>query len=343
MTTARTRPPDGNGRRQQGLRRRPDAGRRPPEPEPEPGSEPEPADLDAGDALPRLLKGVGAVVAPTTVITGLLLYFGQLHAYAFFWHFGVNFTVLDLTPTDYLVRSADGLFVPIALVAGALLVAVWAQRLVVHRLAAATSFRILHVVAPLAAAVGVLLVGLAVVLIVAGADFRRRFEPETGGIALAVGVLLLVYAVRLARREWNCRQPRDAHRLPGTGLAEWAAAFVLVTVGLFWAVNGYATQVGYGRALQLRDELPAWPVAVLFSERSLSLAAEGVTEVRCEDVDAAYRFRYDGLKLVQQAGGHYLLLPEQWTPAEGSAVLIPRSDSVRLEFALPGVPRAPVC
>lgn len=322
------------------VRTRAPTSRRPPRAED--AAEVEPADLGAGEALPRLLKGVGAVVAPTTVVTALLFYFGQLHAYAFFWHFGVNFTVLDLTPTDYLVRSADGLFVPVAVAAAGALAGTWAHRLVVHRLRAATSLRILHVVAPVAGALGVVLVGLAFVLVLAEGP-RRGLPAETGGLSLATGVLLLVYAVRLARGEWARRRPLDAGRVPGTGLAEWAAAFVLVTVGLFWAVNSYATGVGTGRALDLREQLAGWPEAVVFSERSLSLGVDGVTEVRCEDPESAYRFRYDGLKLVQQAGGHYLLLPATWTPASGSAVLLPRADGVRLEFALAGSSRPPGC
>jgi hypothetical protein len=71
---------------------------------------------------------------------------------------------------------------------------------------------------------------------------------------------------------------------------------------------------------------------VIYSERSLSLAAPGVREVRCRDPQAAYRFRYDGLKLVPQSGDQYLLLPEAWTPTNGVAILMPRSDTVRLEF-----------
>jgi len=286
---------------------------------------------------------VGALAAPTTVVTALLFYFGQLHAYAFFWHFGVNFTVLDLTPADYLVRSADGLFVPIAIAAAAALAGLWGHRLLVHRLAAGASSRIVHVLAPGAGAVGALLVGLAFVLVLADGP-RGAFPAETGGLALAIGVLLLVYAVRLARSQERRRRPSsDGRRVPGTGLAEWAAAFVLVTVGLFWAVNSYAIGVGKGRALDLRAALPSWPDTVVYSERSLSLAVDGVTEVECSDPEAAYRFRYDGLKLVQQAGGHYLLLPATWTPASGSAVLLPRSGSVRLEFSLAGTSRPPVC
>ena len=337
MTAARTRPA-GNGRPSRPPQRR----REPPREEADAAATAEPADLGAGQAFPRVLQAVGAFVAPTTAVTALLIYFGQLHAYAFYWHFGVNYTVLDFTTTDYLVRSADGLFVPIAVAAAVVLVGLWLNRFVLHRLRDTTSQRIVHVVAPVAGAVGLLLAGLAFVLVMA-AGLRRELPPETGGVALVVGVLLLVYSVRLARKEWNARRPPGARRVAGTGLAEWAAAFVLITVGLFWAVNSYATGVGTGRALQLRNELPSWPETVVFSERSLSLAVDGVTEVECSGEEAAYRFRYDGLKLVQEAGGHYLLLPSTWTRSSGTAVLLPRDSSVRLEFGLAGATRPTGC
>ena len=50
------------------------------------------------------------------------------------------------------------------------------------------------------------------------------------------------------------------------------------------------------------------------------------------DPQAAYRFRYDGLRLILQAGDQYLFLPQAWTRAGGVAILMPRNDSLRLEF-----------
>jgi hypothetical protein len=54
--------------------------------------------------------------------------------------------------------------------------------------------------------------------------------------------------------------------------------------------------------------------------------------LHCQDSDAAYRYRYDGLRLVRQAGNQYLLVAATWTRATGTAVLIPRGGGVRLEF-----------
>jgi hypothetical protein len=115
-------------------------------------------------------------------------------------------------------------------------------------------------------------------------------------------------------------------------VVEWAGIFLLVGLSLFWAANDYSTAVGTSRARQFVAELPSYPSTVVYSERSLNLQAPGVREVRCKDPEAAYRFRYDGLKLVLQSGNQYLFLPTAWTPADGVAILMPRSDSLRLEF-----------
>jgi len=339
MTTLRARPRVPDERPQGWARPGLDRRRRRQE---EPAGTPH-QDLGASEALPKLLTTAGAVIAPTTAVTALLLYFGRQHANAFFGYFGVNFTALDLTPTDFLVRSADGLFIPIAVAAAALLLALWAHTLVLYRLTTTTARRILRFVAPAAGLLGAGFVGFAAVLAVTHGGLRDAVPPESGGLALAIGVVLLLYAVRLARELWNRRLPSGVPRIGGTGLAEWATAFVLVTVGLFWAVTSYAAGVGRGRAMQLRDVLPAWPDAVVFSEQRLNLDVTGVAEVACDADDAAYRFRYDGLKLVQQAGDHYLLLPATWTPALGAAVLLPRTDAVRLEFVLAGQNRPAGC
>ncbi|MEX5721479.1 hypothetical protein [Geodermatophilus maliterrae] len=285
------------------------------------------------------------MIAPTTAVTALLLYFGRQHAAAFFGYFGVNFTVLDLTPTDFLVRSADGLFVPIAIAALCALVGLWAHRLVVYRLPGDDRRSILRVVAPAAATTGAVLVAVAVATVLTGTRPVRQV-PEAGGLSLSIGVLLLVYGVHLARSVWTRDEDATTAQAPGIGVAEWGAVFVLVTVGLFWAVTSYAGGVGQGRALDLLERMAGWPDAVVFSERSLSLDVPGVVEVPCAvagESEVAYRFRYDGLKLVQQAGDHYLLLPAEWTPRSGAAVLLPRTDDVRLEFALAGTERQPVC
>jgi hypothetical protein len=279
--------------------------------------------------LPRVLKVLGTVVAPTTLLTALLFYFGLVEVDNLYRRLGVSATVLDLTLQDYLVQSADGLFVPAAIGAGAVLVAVWAHHALDGRLSDERGEAAVRAVTPAVAVTGLALLCVAVAGIRRPAVFTA--VAELPGLCLVTGALALAFAARMLRR----RQAPAA-----VLLVEWVALFAVVSIGLFWAVGNYAAGVGRARADQVVAELPGTADAVVFSAKSLALDLPVTT---CADAEGAYRFRYTGLKLVLRVGEQYLLLPADWTPETGRAVLLPRSADVRLEFAAPGAPRNPTC
>ncbi|MDT7594639.1 MAG: hypothetical protein QOJ06_185 [Pseudonocardiales bacterium] len=288
--------------------------------------------------LQQVLKIAGSVVAPTTLLTALMVYFGRLEAAAFFWYLGVQVTVLDLTVQDYLNNSVDGLLTPLIVAAAAALLVLWFHQLVLAALPARARWITLRALMPAAAIAGLSLVCLAIPVFPA--------FPEGRGLSLALGVLLLTYAARLLRLFIAERRPEQVsrHARPAVAVAEWGAVFILVSVGLFWAVGSYAIGVGLGRAQQFEATLSSRLDVVVYSEKRLSLEAPGVREVTCRYADSAYQFRYDGLKIVPlQSGNQYLLLPAGWTHANGAAILIPRSDKVRLEFSQPGQVRTSTC
>jgi hypothetical protein len=154
------------------------------------------------------------------------------------------------------------------------------------------------------------------------------------GLSLTAAVLLLTAV---------SRPPGHARGLGATVVAEWVAIFLLVSTGLYWAVTDYSAAVGTERADQLITALPSLPDAVVYSEKSLNLSLPGVHQRRCHDSDGAYAYRYDGLKLVLQSGGQLFLLPTQWNADTGSAVVLPRTDALRLEFTSPGRATAGTC
>lgn len=301
-------------------------------------------------ALPRVLKLVGSVVAPTTLLTALMYYFGWLEAAAFFWYLGAQITVLDLTAQDYLSNSVDGLIPPLVAIAGTALLVLWVQQLLRTAVPAETRWKGLRALMPAAAAAGVVLVGLALADIVMGPVFPASFS-EGRGLSLTIGVLLLTYAVRLFRLLLTERQlrterqpPQVLQRMPGiVAVAEWGAVFILVSVGLFWAVGSYAISLGMSRGHELETLLSSQPEVVVYSEKRLNLQAPSVRETPCQASEAAYRFRYDGLKVVRQSGNQYLLLPAGWTHLNGVAILLPRSESMRLEFSRAGLVRDVTC
>ena len=308
---------------------------------PEPAPVPVDEDIGAGEAAPRLLKVFGGIVAPTSLLTGLLFYFGRSRSAGYYRYFRVNFTVLDLTTNDYLLAGIDGLFVPISVASLLALVCLWLNRLLLTRLPGDARRRAVRILVPVAAVAGAVLMTLAFLDLLTEGEVFGANSPA-GGLCLAVGVLLLAYAVRLIRLSLPRPAPVRGRRSQATGLAEWGAAFLLVSIGLFWAADGYAFGVGTGGAIQLHRALPVVPEAVIYSAQSLSLDVPEVTETRCADPDAAYRFRYTGLRLVRQAGNQYVLLPANWSRESGTTVLIARSATIRLEFRPAGQP-SPAC
>lgn len=277
--------------------------------------------------LSRLGKLAAEIVAPTTLLTAVLFYFGWSHAFWFFDYFGVNSTVLGLTTQDFLMRAVDGLFVPITVAAVAGLAVVWGPAMLPARLRDRVRERIAPVVPRIASAVGLLLVVNGLSRIVWLTPFNQTLAVAP--LCLGSGVVLLLYAARRRRLQ---AAPNAA--APGHWIAwiEWSAVFALVGLSMFWAANDYAAAVGTARAKELVQAIASHPKVVIYSARSLNLDQDGVRETHCPDAEAAYGFRYDGLFLVLQAGDQYVLLPDRWTPERGRAIVLPRTDFLRLEF-----------
>ncbi|MGH1564022.1 hypothetical protein [Mumia sp. DW29H23] len=279
-------------------------------------------DADEGSAtldVSRLTRILAGVVAPATVLTGLLFFFGWSRATALFGVFGLNPTVLGLSTTDYLVGAQDGLFLPLAVVALLALVGSWCVTVLpgpFRRLLAQPWLP------PLTVVVGVLLVAEGV-LGLFGASVLDGVAVAP--LCLIAGVLLLAAVVR-AKAPHRTVAERRARAV------ELVAVFVVVALGLFWAVADYSSAVGRQRADEIVDGLGTSSSAVLYSAQSLGIPADEVDVTVCTSADPAYRIRYAGLFLLLQAGDQYVFLPQSWTYDAGSAYVVPRSDAVRLDF-----------
>jgi hypothetical protein len=284
----------------------------------------------AASRASQLAKILGGVVAPSTMLTALLYYFGWSHAYWFFNYFGVDSSLLGFTPVDYFMRSVGALFVPMTVAASAALVALWGHSALRAQISTGSRPRALRILLPVTAIAGLALAagGFLSVFVTTVLSHHLAAAP----LSLAFGVVLLEYTVRLRRLLAADRQNTGPGKAPEwTAVGEWALVFALVGLSLFWAATDYSAGVGRSRAIDFVTRLGSYPNVVVYSAQSLSLHALGVREIRCQDPQAAYRFRYDGLKLVLQSGGQYLFLPADWT-SDRVAIVIPRTDSVRLEF-----------
>jgi hypothetical protein len=296
-----------------------------------------------GLTLSQMAKALAQVVAPTSLLTALLYYFGWAHVYYFFNYFGVNSTVLGFGTVDYLMRSVDALFVPIAVAATLALLVLWLHPAVSSRLRRGRgSWLPWH-----RGTIGTI-GGLALAVVGAYVTFTGRVLPSQyaawAPLSFGLGVFLLACMSHGRSRSRSRGGDAQGPAASWAGPLEWVIAFALVGVSLFAAATDYAAQVGQSRARHYASLLSTQPNVVVYSERSLSLSAPGVSQVRCREPRTAYGYRYDGLTLMLAAGGKYLLLPRRWSPAQGVAVLVDQSDSLRLEFRpSSGVGQPEVC
>lgn len=298
----------------------------------------EPEEESSLQGLRPVVRMLGAVVAPTTLVSALLYWFGFSHATRLYGYFGIDSAQLGLGTRDYLIRSLDALFVPMTVMACAGLAALWGHSLLRARLAAGTRPATLRVITRVVALTGLVpaLVGLWNTVT---PTFMYSYVAAAP-LSLALGVALLVYALRLRRLAPSAPRPAPSDLLP---ILEWTVVFVITGLSLFWAATDYSAAVALTRARQIVRELPTYPPVVVYSAKSLSLDVPGVTATHCRDPQAAYQVRYDGFRLLPESGTQYVLLPARWNAATGVAVLLPRNDTIRLEYATRISGKPPAC
>ncbi|MFC9995541.1 hypothetical protein [Nocardia sp. NPDC127526] len=288
--------------------------------------------------LSQVAQLIAQFVAPATLLAGLLYYWGYFHARGFCAHIGVDSASLGFNTTDYVMRSADGLFIPVATVATIALALTWGRVALPRRYREEQPPKWL--VLGCAAVGGVLLLnGLSQL------QFETVFNRGLGVAPLCVisGLLLLWTAVRARRRQLSAGSP---DRPPTTTPLEWTLVVTLIAGSFFWGATAYSLAVGKGRAIIFENSIPAAPGLTLYSEKELELNSAGVRRTTCVDPNSAYRYRYDGLVLAMSTSHAYVIVPRGWTSAQGTAMVLPRTGpgAVRLEFSRydPETPPPPV-
>ncbi|WP_181780606.1 hypothetical protein [Pseudonocardia pini] len=290
--------------------------------------DPEGGSATALGGLERAVQLVSAVVAPVTLVTALLFWFGWTRTNAVFREFGIEASVLGLSVQDYLVRSVEGLYVPVGIALLLTVVGLGVHGAVGRLVAdpeAAPSLRTLSLDVGLTGAV---LFGIGVLGIVSPNAFGAW--TLLAPCSLAAGTVLLSWSVSL----WRRLDGRGMRRGSWPALMTRVSTVLFVVLALFWAASEYAAAVGRGVADGIARDTRSRPGVVLFSERRLFLT--GVQEdVLPPDPGDAYRFRYAGLRLLIESGGRLVLVPDGWTRRSGSAIIL-AGDGIRVEFTPAG-------
>jgi hypothetical protein len=292
------------------------------------GREPPRAAAEAGEGRDLPLRALASIGANVTVLTALLIYFGWRRTETQSRMLGIDESILGMTTRDYLVRSVGPLLGPLVVVAAAGLGWLWLHAAITRALARGQ-------LGPIRVAARVLAVAW-IWLPLAG--FLVSWPYPTAGylvypLSFAAGILLAAYGAHLRGLLRAVEAPDAVVPLPAwhRGLAK-AFVAVLVTISLFWGASNYAELLGEWLANNTRRQLPGLTRVVVYSPKQLLIDAPAVQEKLLGGRDAAYRYRYTGLRLLEHTGGRYFLISDGWTERYGVVVMLADTDPVRLEF-----------
>ena len=281
----------------------------------------------------RYLSLGASVVAPITIISALLFYFGYVSSRAQYAYFGVDVDTIGLSTQDYVMRSPQPLLVPllvlvmiaVALVALHLWATAWLGRARPER-ARIVTHRALYIGLVILAA-GITLIILYPVL--ADWPYYNLVTP----IIVAVGAGVVAYSWRLVSRlppqPDALPSPAGSPALRRMGLV---LLCVLVAATLFWSTATIAQWSGRGLARQDARHLDDLPRVILDTKERLYITDPFIKETALPASEGqTFRYRYRNLRLLIQGKDRMFLVPDAWS-ASDSTLVVPLDDSVRVRF-----------
>jgi heme/copper-type cytochrome/quinol oxidase subunit 2 len=291
------------------------------------------ADESKTNQFERYLSLGASVVAPITIISALLFYFGYVSSRAQYAYFGVDVDTIGLSTQDYVMRSPQPLLVPllvlvmiaVALVALHLWVTAWLGRARPER-ARIVTHRALYIGLVILAA-GITLIILYPVL--ADWPYYNLVTP----IIVAVGAGVVAYSWRLVSRlppqPDALPSPAGSPALRRMGLV---LLCVLVAATLFWSTATIAQWSGRGLARQDARHLDDLPRVILDTKERMYITDPFIKETALPASEGqTFRYRYRNLRLLIQGKDRMFLVPDAWS-ASDSTLVVPLDDSVRVRF-----------
>src|SRR3954470_3422343 len=282
---------------------------------------------DAGDGTHALRQVVSLVLGQLSFIAALAFYFGRVSTGAWLQYFGLDTSLVDLSPTDYVLRSIGPSYWPIMGLGVLVVAALFVDPLIRAKLS----------VMP-AAWRRVVFVGTAVVcstlLVIAILGLLQvwifpRSVPVIP-LAISAAVAIATYATVVHSAGNGARSL--LHK------AQFVALTGLLAGGIFWAWGSYAGRVGTLGAQQMALDLPYRTEVSVFSGGRLGLDGHGVTFDAYGDQDSVYHYRYTGMRLLLRSGDRYFLVPKDWERGRDAVFVLSESQDVRIQFVAPPSP-----
>ncbi|WP_159837987.1 hypothetical protein [Nocardia sp. CY41] len=279
--------------------------------------------------LQRWVGVLGAVVAPTTIITALCYYFGYVYTRKKLAHFGVDCDALGFTTSDYVVGSVSVLYAPLLLLLVGWFAAVWVGAYAGRFIRSGQRPRLIRTTGRIVLALGAVCVvtGITGVMVPwmtpEWAVVSWVFAPITlgmGGLLVVVGYWVLSTSIS----DPSAPDPGPTTRVSRT------VAIAVSLLALFAVMNSFATRLGDDAARTAAHEL--WTkesvVSVVTDERldvPRNMIAETLVEAQPHQPP---RFRYQCFRAIVARGDLWVLVPAKWSRDNGFAVIVPADSSV---------------
>lgn len=300
-----------------------------------PPAEPAESAPERGLGFEKWMGFLSSFVAPLTLVTALLFYFGYVSTREFFLYFGIDVDIIGLSSQEFVMRSPGALFIPVMvllLLAAGLIVG---HRRLRRRIEASEPEHRRRVISAIAwTGIGFLLTGLVFAFLMPLFDDWGYGELLTP-LFLAIGAGLAAYAASTVRA------------LGGSGIGRSVVVIlVLVLVaGTFWSTATIAKWWGLGQARALASDLSTLPAVVLDTKERIYPGNDAISSVELGEAPATppadgeeadkpdpptFGYRYYGLRLLAQGQGRLYLVPDEWS-ADASTIVVPYED-VRVRF-----------
>jgi hypothetical protein len=293
-----------------------------------------------GWQVERWVSFGATIIAPATVLSALLFYFGYVSSRTQYEYFGIDVDTVGLSTQDYVMRSPQPLLFPLLVLTLIGISALWLHVGIVRRIDGAQAdpenpARLARyaAMARWAMVAGWVVIGVGVLLFL-GYAFVREWPAYhlVTPLVLAVGAVLVRYASRVRERlQPGEKEPPSQSEIALRRMVT-ALVLVLIVANLFWATATVAQWSGRGVAHDDAAHLDRLPSVILDTKERLYLRSPGIEETVLQSEEGqTFHYRYRHLRLLIQGGDRMFLVPDEWS-ASNSTLVVPLDGSVRVQF-----------
>ena len=292
--------------------------------------------------LKRLVSSAASVVAPLSVVTALLFYFGYASSRAQYDYFGIDVDTIGLSTQDYVMRSPQPLLTPLlALLLLAVVIATLNGAIRRRVATAITGARAADSgtaewsrrrlargrrIASVIVVVGWVVLVAGVILLLAYGQFATWWlYPLVTPLLMALGSAFALYG------HWLSRLHDSQERLRPPAVVSMV---LLLATSVFWTTATLAEWSGRGLALEAARNLDRLPGVILDTQERLHLTSPNVSETILEaSPDQSFHYRYGNLRLLIEGQDRLFLVPGGRWSVDNSTLVVPMdSGAVRLQF-----------